>query len=51
MLARELRVLHVDRARVRLFFCDADLGQVVDQHFRFDLQFPRELVDSDLIGV
>jgi hypothetical protein len=51
MLARQLGVLHVDRARVRLLLCDADLGQVVDQHLRFDLKFPREFVDSDLIGV
>jgi hypothetical protein len=51
MLAHQFSVLHVDRARVRLFFADADLGQVVDQHLRFDLEFPREFVDPDLIGV
>jgi hypothetical protein len=51
VFAREFRVLHIDRARVRLFFSDADLGQVVDQHLRFDLKFPREFVDPDLISV
>jgi hypothetical protein len=51
VLARELGVFHVDRARVRLFLRDADLGQVVDQHLCLDLKFPREFVNSDLIGV
>jgi len=51
MLARKFRMLDVDRARVRLLLSDADLGQVVDQNFRFDLEFPREFVNSDLIGV
>jgi hypothetical protein len=51
MLAREFRMLDVDRARVRFLFSDADLGQVVDQHLRFDLEFPREFVDPDLIRV
>jgi len=51
VLAREFRVLYIDRTRVRLFFGDADLGQIVDQHLRFDLKFPREFVDPDLIGV
>jgi len=44
-------MLHVDRARVRFLFGDADLRQVVDQHFRLDLEFPREFVDPDLISV
>ncbi len=51
MLAHEHGVLDVDRARVRLLFGDADLGQVVDQHLGFDLEFPREFVDPDLISV
>jgi hypothetical protein len=51
VLAREFRVLDIDRARVRLLLSDADLGQVVDQHLRFDLKFPREFVDPDLISV
>jgi hypothetical protein len=51
MLACEFRMLDVDRARVRFLFCNADLRQVVDQHLRLDLKFPREFVDSDLISV
>jgi len=51
VLAHEHGVLDVDRARVRLLFFDADLGQVVDQDLRLDLEFPREFVDSDLISV
>jgi hypothetical protein len=51
MLAHEHGVLDVDRARVRFLFFDADLGQVVDQHLGFDLEFPREFVDPDLICV
>jgi hypothetical protein len=51
MLAREFRMLDVDRARVRFLFFDADLGQVVDQYLGFDLEFPREFVDPDLISV
>jgi hypothetical protein len=51
VLAREFGMLDVNRARVSLFFSDADLGQVVDQHLRFDLEFPREFVDPNLIRV
>jgi hypothetical protein len=51
VLAREFGVLDVDRARVRLFLSDADLGQVIDQHLGLDLELPREFVDPDLIRV
>jgi hypothetical protein len=51
VFAREFRMLDIDRARVRFLFLDADLRQVVDQHLRLDLEFPREFVDSDLISV
>jgi hypothetical protein len=45
------RLIDFDRAGVRLLFFDADLGQVVDQHLGLDLEFPRQFIDSDLIGI
>jgi hypothetical protein len=51
MLANEFRMIQVERARVRLLFGDADLGQKVDQDFRLDLQLSRQLIDTNLIGV
>jgi hypothetical protein len=51
VFAREFRMLDIDRAGVGFLFFDTDLGQVVDQDLRLDLEFPRELVDSDLISV
>jgi hypothetical protein len=51
MLAHEFGVRDINRTRVCLFFGNADLGQVVDQHLRLDLKFPREFVDPDLIRV
>lgn len=51
MLARELRVFDVERARVRLFLRDADFGQEVDQDFGLDLKLSRQFVDSDLVDV
>ena len=50
MLAHQLGVLDIDRARMRLLLGDADLRQVVDQHLGLDLEFPRQFVDADLIG-
>jgi hypothetical protein len=51
MLAHQFRVLQVNRARVRLFFRDTGFREVVNQDFRLDLQFPRQLVNPDLIGI
>jgi hypothetical protein len=51
MLAHQLRVLQVNRARVRLFFGDAGFREIVNQDFRLDLQFPRQLINPDLIGI
>jgi hypothetical protein len=51
MLAHQFRVLQVNRARVRLFFGDAGFREVINQDFRLDLQFPRQLVNPDLIGI
>jgi hypothetical protein len=51
MLARQLGVLDIDGARVRLLFNDADRRQKVDQDFCFDLQLARQLVQPDLFGI
>lgn len=51
MLPHELGMGIVDRARVRLLLGDADFRQVLDQNFRFDLEFPGQLIDSDLIRI
>jgi hypothetical protein len=39
MLSDQLCVIDIDRTRVRLLFCDADLGQKIDQHLGFDFEF------------
>ena len=36
---------------MRLFFRDADFRQEIDQDFRFNLEFARQLVNSNLIGI
>jgi hypothetical protein len=51
MLAHKFSVRVVDGTRVRLLFGDADLRQVLDQNFCFDLQLSRQFVDSDLIRI
>ena len=51
VLPHLLRVVQVERTGVRLLFRDADLRQVVDQDFRLDLEFPGQLIDSNLIRV
>jgi hypothetical protein len=51
MLAHQFSVLQVNRARVRLFFRDASFWEVINQDFRLDLQFPRQLINPDLIGI
>jgi hypothetical protein len=47
---RQFGVLDIERARVRFLILDADLRQVVDQHLGLDLEFPRQLIDANLIG-
>jgi hypothetical protein len=49
MLAHQLGMLNVDGAGVRLFFGDADLGKIVNQHLGFDFKFTGQFVNSDLI--
>jgi len=51
MLTNQFRMREVERTGVRLFFRDADLWQVLDQHFGLDLKFPGQLVNSDLIRI
>lgn len=51
MLPYLLGVIEFERTRVSFLFGDADFGQVIDQDFRLDLEFPGQLVNSDLIGV
>jgi hypothetical protein len=51
MLSRKLRVFEIKRARVRLFFCDTDFRQELDQDFRLHLEFARQLIYSNLIRI
>jgi len=51
MLANLFGGFDFDGTRVRLFFRDAGVGQKVDDRFCLDLEFARELVDSDLIRI
>jgi hypothetical protein len=51
MLAHQFSVLQVNRARVRLFFRNAGFRKIVNQDFRLDLQFPRQFINPDLIGI
>jgi hypothetical protein len=41
----------VDRAGVRLLFGDADFGQHFYNHVRWNLQLPRQLVDTDFAHI
>jgi hypothetical protein len=50
MFPRQFGVLDIERARVRFLILDADLRQVVDQHLGLDLEFPCQLIDTNLIG-
>ena len=36
---------------MRLFFCNTDFRQELDQDFRLHLEFARQLVNSNLIGI
>jgi hypothetical protein len=51
MLSRKLRVFEIERARMRLFFSDTDFRQELDQYLSLDLEFARQLVNSNLIGI
>lgn len=51
MLPCEFGVAQVERARMRLLFCDADFRQEIDQDLSLDLKFPCQLVDADLIWI
>jgi hypothetical protein len=44
-------MVEVERTRVRLFFRDTDFRQELDQDFRLHLEFARQLVNSNLIGI
>jgi len=46
-----LRNVGGNRTRVRLFLCDAETGQKVNDRFGLDLQFTGQFVDSNLIHV
>jgi len=41
----------VQRARMRLFFSNADFRQILDEHLGLDFKLARQLVDSDLSWV
>jgi len=49
MLAHQLGVLKIERARVCLLLGNADLRQIVDQDFGLDLEFSGQFVDPDLV--
>jgi hypothetical protein len=51
MLPHKHRMINVNRTGVRLLLGYADLGEVVNQDLRLDLQLSRQFVDSDLIRV
>ena len=51
MFPGQFGVLDVQGTRVRLLFLNADLGKVIDQHLGLDLEFPRQLVDTNLIDL
>jgi len=40
-----------NRTGVRFLFCNAKTSQKVNDGFRLDLEFARELIDADLICV
>ena len=51
MFPRELGLVEIERARVRLLFGDADFRQEIDQHLRLNLEFPCQFVNSNLIRI
>jgi hypothetical protein len=44
-------MINIDRTRVSLLLGYADLGKVINQYLRLDLQLSRQFVDSNLIRV
>ncbi len=51
MLPHKHGMINVNRTRVSLLLGYADLGKIINQHLRLDLQLSRQFVDSDLIRV
>ncbi len=51
MLAHSFGRIDINRARMRLLFSDAGIGQIIDDSFCLDLEFACQLVDSDLIQI
>jgi hypothetical protein len=48
MLANSFGSRQINRAGVRLLFGDAGFGQIVNDRFGFDFQFPSQLVNPNL---
>jgi hypothetical protein len=44
-----LRLIHFDGTGVRLLFRDSNLWKDLEYHFGFDLEFPRQVVNSNLL--
>jgi hypothetical protein len=51
MLPHKHGMINIDGTRVSLLLGYADLGKIINQHLRLDLQLSRQFVDSDLIRV
>jgi hypothetical protein len=49
ILLDALRLIHFDGAGVRFLFRDPDLDQQVENHLAFDLEVPRQVVNSNLL--
>lgn len=51
VLPHQYGVLDIERTGMRLFIIDANFRQVINQDFGLDLEFPRQFVNADLIGI
>jgi hypothetical protein len=51
VLAHQLGVIEIKRARVRLLLRDADFRQILDQDLGLDLQLPGQLINPDLVRI
>jgi len=49
VIPNALRFVHLDGAGVRFLFRDSDLQQQIENHFAFDLEFSRQVVNSNLL--
>ena len=49
ILFHALRLIHFDGAGVCLLFRDSDLDKQIENHFAFDLEFPRQVINSNLL--